>query len=132
MKVDSSNQKILNLIAQGIYDKKGKNIFVLDVRGINSMTDFFVIAEGSVDRHNKSIAEHLMEILDPIVGKPIYSEGLVNSDWIVLDYGEFVIHLFIPELREKYTLEKLWSAGSIVDVSIETKLSNLQTPLTVS
>lgn len=120
MKEKISNQKVLNLIAQAIFDKKGRNILVLNVRQISSMTDFFVIAEGSVDRHNKSIADHLVEVLEPIIGKPLYSEGLASSDWIVLDYGEFIIHLFIPELREKYCLEKLWSAGSIVDVEVKT------------
>ncbi len=111
----------LNHIAQVIYDKKGFNILVLDVVGICSMTDYFVIAEGSVDRHVKAISQAIEEQGGQRGKYPFHMEGQKEGDWIVLDYGDVVIHLFTPELRDKYRLEELWHEGKIVDVKIETR-----------
>lgn len=118
MKKDYSLHDILNTIAQTIYDKKGSNILVMDVRGVCSLTDYLVIAEGNVDRHVLSLADSIVDTLDPLIGEPSHVEGVRNPDWVVLDYTDFIIHLFIPELREKYSLEKLWKEGNIVDVKI--------------
>lgn len=108
----------LTCLAQAIYDKKGFNILVLDVRGISTMTDYFVIAEGTVDRHVKALSNSIVEEGEKYGLHPSHVEGLQESDWVVLDFSDIVIHLFIPELREKYSLEKLWNAGKIVDVPI--------------
>jgi len=110
---------VLNCIAQSIFDKKGFNILALDVRNISSMTDYFIIAEGTVDRHVKAISKAIEDALIPLGYKPWHIEGENSGDWIVIDYGDVVIHLFIPELREKYALEELWSDGKIVDVKID-------------
>lgn len=110
--------KDLERIAQAIYDKKGMNILVLDVRDICTMTDFFIIAEGTVDRHVKALSNVIMDEFTREKRNPLHAEGLQDGEWIVLDYGDFVIHLFTPELREKYALENLWSKGKIVDVKI--------------
>ncbi len=119
MKNETKELNILNKIAQAIYDKKGFNILVLNVKEISSMTDYFIIAEANVDRHVKAIAESLIDMLEPIVGPPGHIEGLHSPEWVVIDYYDFIIHLFIPEMREKYSLEKVWKAGSIVDVKIK-------------
>lgn len=112
--------KDLNQIAQVIYDKKGFNILVLDVRDICTMTDFFIIAEGTVDRHVKALSHTIIDALALEKKHPLHLEGQQDGDWVVLDYGDFIIHLFISELREKYALEKLWKKGEIVDVQINT------------
>lgn len=113
----------LNQIAQCIYDKKGFNILVLDVRGVCAMTDYFIIAEGSVDRHVRAISQ---SIQDGQTTSPFRVEGASEGDWIVLDYIDFVVHLFTPELREKYALEELWKKGKIVDVKIDTTAPDLK------
>jgi ribosome-associated protein len=113
-------KKILNKISQIIFDKKGFNILVLDVRGISTMTDYYIIAEGSVDRHVKSLCTAIKEKVEEIGLNLCHVEGERNADWVVIDCGEVVIHLFIPELREKYALEELWKKGKIVDVDILT------------
>jgi ribosome-associated protein len=115
----NSMMKYLNLIAQTIFDKKGFNILVLDVRGVSTMTDHFIIAEGTVDRHVKALSSNLVDELAKEGFHPIHVEGEQTGDWIVLDYVDFIIHLFIPELREKYALEELWKQGKVVDVKIE-------------
>lgn len=110
----------LNRIAQAIYDKKGFNILVLDVRSICSMTDYFVIAEGTVNRHVRALSQAIVDEFALRGRHPWHVEGQQESDWVVVDYSDFVIHLFTPELREKYALEELWKKGDVVDVQITT------------
>lgn len=110
--------KQLDVIAQTIFDKKGFNILVLDVRGVSTMTDYFVIAEGTVDRHVKALSRAVITMMEEAGQKPIFVEGEQLGDWIVVDYGDIVIHLFTPELRERYALESLWKNGKIVDAEI--------------
>lgn len=117
--------KDLDRIAQVIYDKKGFNILVLDVSGICTMTDFFIIAEGTVDRHVKALSHAIIDEFSGKKREPLHVEGQ-QGDWVVLDYGDFVIHLFIPELRIKYALEDLWKKGQIVDVKIDTSKPELK------
>lgn len=117
MNEDSS--VILDVIAQTIFDKKGFNTLALDVSGISSLTDFFVIAEGNVDRHVASIAKGLIDELEQMGEKPLRVEGLLHGDWVVIDLGHVIIHLFESGLREHYSLESLWPEARVVDVRID-------------
>lgn len=109
----------LNIIAQVVYDRKGFNILALDVRGLSSITDFLLIAEGNVDRHVSSIGRAIIDELDARGEDPVHAEGLGTGDWAVLDYGEVMVHIFSPGLRERYCLERLWKESKIVDLDIE-------------
>lgn len=109
----------LNAIAQVIYDKKGFNILALDVRGLSSITDFLLIAEGNVDRHVSSIGRAIIDELGERGEEPVHVEGLKTGDWAVLDYSEIVVHIFSPGLRERYSLERLWNESKIVDLDID-------------
>ena len=111
--------KFLNLVAQTIYDKKGANIMALDLRNISTLTDFFVIAEGGVDRHVKAIADVLQEEAKKHGVSVLMTEGEDTGDWCVLDFGDLIVHLFVPQLRQKYALENLWSDGKIVDLHLK-------------
>lgn len=109
----------LNAIAQVIYDKKGFNIICLDLRGLSSINDYMVIAEGNVDRHVKSIASSVIQEIRKEKGiSPYKVEGKMGGDWVVIDYLDIVVHLFMPQVREKYQLERLWSKGKIIDLEI--------------
>lgn len=110
---------LLNKIAQIIYDKKGFNIIALDVQGISSITDYLLIADGNIDRHVIAIAKSIMEELKEQGEEPVHVEGLQTGDWIVLDYVEVMIHLFMPGLRDKYQLERLWPESKIVELDID-------------
>lgn len=114
-------QKTLDSIAQAIYDKKGFNILALDVRGFSTMTDYCLIAEGNIDRHVKALSQSIQDILNDTEYELLHIDGGKTSDWLVMDYGVIVIHLFIPDLREKYALESLWKEAKIVDLQIEVK-----------
>lgn len=110
---------LLNGLAQVIYDKKGFNILALDLRGVTSLCDFFIIAEGRVDRHVKALAEEAKHYLKEQGERPMHVEGEVYGDWIVLDYGNFMVHLFTPEMRVKYSLEEMWSQSAVIDLHID-------------
>lgn len=118
----------LTAVAQAIYDKKGFNTLILDVRGISSMTDYMIIAEGSVERHVYAISQAIQEKLKGDGEYPLHVGGEKESDWIVIDYCDFIVHLFIPDLRERYAIEQLWKKSKIIDVAID-KSSPIQTKL---
>ena len=114
----SEHPQALHVAAQAIYDKKGMNIIALDVRGVSSIADYFVICEGTVDRHVKALANSVQDSLKELNWQPFHKEGEQSGDWVVLDYGEIVFHLFTPELRERYALESLWKNSKIVDLKL--------------
>ncbi len=116
MKRDSL--QTLNLIAQTLYNKKGFNLLALDVRGMSTLTDYFLIAEGNVDKHVSSLAQSVIEALKKINEIPIHVEGLSQGDWIGIDYLDIVVHLFMPAMRDKYRLEELWHMGKIVHLDL--------------
>lgn len=115
---ENSRQK-LDTAAQAIFDKKGINILALDVKGVSSLTDYVLIAEGNVDRHVIAIARGVVDVLEKQGEKPLYVEGMQSGDWIVLDYLDYMIHIFMPGLRDKYRLEEIFRDGKIVDLKLK-------------
>lgn len=109
----------LNAIAQVIFDKKGSNILAIDARNVSTMADYFIVAEGTVDRHIQSICSAIYDLRKELRQVPLNIEGQKEGNWIVIDYGDIVIHLFTPELREKYNIESLWREGKIIDLKIK-------------
>jgi ribosome-associated protein len=89
-------------------DRKAKDLLVLDLRGISSATDYFLIASGTSDTHVKSIADHVIEELKKEGVRPSHVEGLRAGRWVLIDYIDFVVHVFHPAAREFYQLERLW------------------------
>ena len=91
-------------------DKKAENLVALDLRGISSFTDFFVICSGTSEPHLKAIAGEIEERLKLDEGmRPTAVDGYPVSQWIVIDYTDVVVHIFHDEKRRFYTLEDLWS-----------------------
>lgn len=119
MRLKKTSEELLNIVAQAVYDKKGGNILALDVKGLSSITDYILIAEGNVDRHVMSIARAVIDALHEVGEDPAHVEGLQTGDWIVLDFVTIMVHLFMPGLRDKYALEKLWGESKIVDLNID-------------
>lgn len=87
---------------------KAYDVVVLDLRGISSATDFFVLASGNSDVQVKAIAEHISEELRGEGTRTSHVEGLQGGRWVLLDYIDFVVHAFHPQAREFYQLESLW------------------------
>ena len=90
-------------------EKKALDVVLLDLRKISQMTDYFLICGGYTDIHVRSVSEHVEDQLRERHGiKPWHVEGMENGRWVLLDYVDFVIHIFQPEARKFYQLEKLW------------------------
>ena len=89
-------------------DKKAEDIVVLDLRDVSSFTDFFVIMAGNSSRQNTAIYESIEQELKKTRVMPIGVEGRDQAEWILIDYGSFVVHVFSRQARGYYSLEKLW------------------------
>lgn len=114
MKRELLNQ--INRIVHILYDKKASTVIAIDVEGICSITDVFLFAAGNVERHVAALARAVIDGEKEQGQHPIHVEGLREGDWVVIDYGDLIVHLFHPEQREKYQLESLWKEGKIIDV----------------
>ena len=90
-------------------DDKAEDVVVIDVKDKGSFADYMVIASGRSDRHVGAMAEHLIEKLKANGLSSVPSEGRDRGDWVLLDAGDVIVHLFRPEVRSFYNLEKLWS-----------------------
>ncbi len=100
----------LRLIADAIFDKKGQNVVSLDLRSIDgAITDFFVVCDGSNTTQVGAIAENLAEKMKEEGLKLYRSQGEGNNFWIIQDYGNIVVHIFLKEYRDFYRLEDLWA-----------------------
>ena len=89
-------------------EKKGEDIVVLDLRDLASFTGYFVILQGNSSRQNRAIYESIEQKLKQESILPLSIEGKKNAEWILMDYGNFIIHVFSKEAREYYMLDKLW------------------------
>ncbi|HSG46756.1 MAG TPA: ribosome silencing factor [Longimicrobiales bacterium] len=89
-------------------ERKAQDVLLLDLRGISTATDHFVIASGTSDIQVKAIADHILEDLRKEGVKPAHVEGLETGRWVLLDYIDFVVHVFHPQSRSFYQLEALW------------------------
>jgi ribosome-associated protein len=89
-------------------DRKGRDALVLDLRGLSTATDFFLLVTGTSDIHVRSVAEHLIDELKKTGVRPNHVEGLRAGRWVLIDYIDFVVHVFHPAAREFYQLEHLW------------------------
>lgn len=89
-------------------ERKAADVVVLDLRGISSATDFFVLCSGTSDIHVRAVAEHLIEELKGEGTRAGHVEGLEGGRWVLVDYIDFVVHVFHPSARDFYQLETLW------------------------
>src|SRR5947199_6750233 len=104
----------LRVVTAAVADGKAIDPVVLDLRGLTAAADYFVIVSGTSDAHVRGMAEHLMDALAPRGVVPHHVEGLTQGRWVLLDYVDFVVHVFHPELREFYQLERLWSDAPVL------------------
>jgi ribosome-associated protein len=103
--------------AQILLDNKANDVVLLDLRPVSDMTDFFIVASGTSDTHVRASAGHVMETLKK-EGIPVHSvEGMEQGRWVLLDYVDFVVHVFHPTLRSFYQLERLWGDAPAVAVT---------------
>ncbi len=110
---------IIKLIVKWADDKKGENISILDVRGLSVFTDFFIIISATSVPHLQAIARELaFKLKKESKRLPLYPYDENDDKWILMDYGDFVIHIFLPEVREFYDLENLWYEAKRIEVNL--------------
>jgi ribosome-associated protein len=98
-----------------IADKKGSDIVLLDIRPVSLLADYFIICSGDSERQVKAILDETLErVKKEAEVVPLSVEGGASSGWVLIDYGDVIIHIFSPNQREYYSLEKLWSEATMV------------------
>jgi ribosome-associated protein len=113
----ASIEALVRLAAKAAADKKATDVLALDVAETLVVTDYFLIATGANDRQVHAIADSIEDALREAGARPIGREGERELKWVLLDYGDFVVHVFQPDEREFYRLEKLWSDAARLDLS---------------
>lgn len=98
------------------FDKKAQQATVLDLRPAHAFTDAFVICSGQTSRQVKAIVEAIEGSLKKAGVRPSHLEGLERSEWVLLDYFDFVVHVFTPDTRAFYGLERLWGSAEVLDI----------------
>jgi ribosome-associated protein len=98
-------------------DNKANDVVLLDLHGVTDMTDYFIVASGTSDTHVRSVAQHVVESLRKDGVRVQSVEGLAQGRWVLLDYVDFVVHVFHPSLRAFYQLERLWGDAPALAVS---------------
>ena len=100
-------------------DFKANDVVVLGLEGVTDMTDYFVIASGTSDTHVRALGEHIQEELGKAGARAHHVEGMQQGRWVLLDYVDFVVHLFHPSLRNFYQIERLWSDAEVIPVTAQ-------------
>lgn len=109
---DGLPRQIVELVESSLDDDKAEDIVIIDLDGKSTIADYMIVASGRSSRQVGSMADHLSERLKKAGLGPVKIEGRVNGDWVLLDAGDVIVHLFRPEVRAFYNIEKMWDASS--------------------
>jgi len=110
LKARPEADETLNLILSRLDDMKAEDTITIDLRGKSSMTDYMVVTSGRANRHVGAIADNVTKGLKESGIAAPHVEGLPNCDWVLIDSGDVIVHVFRPEVREFYNLEKMWTS----------------------
>lgn len=100
--------------AQAALGKRAVDLVVLDVQGLSSVTDYFLVCSGKSTTHLQTITEAIRDELKDVGVRPRHAEGLADSGWVLLDYGDVLVHVFLEPTRLYYALERLWGDAPLV------------------
>ncbi len=109
-KIESSSlDEEVKTVIKILFEKKAENIVVLELKEISDVTDYMIICSGGSTRQNKALADEIKRGLKKDQRRKFFNfEGTEKADWVLLDYVNFIVHIFLPEHRDKFSLEKLW------------------------
>lgn len=115
--MDTKSKEMVKLAVTALEDKKAEDVKVIDITGVSVLADYFVIASGT----NKSQVQALVDNVEEVLGRAGYEcrqvEGYRTANWILLDYGDIIVHIFDAENRLFYDLERIWRDGKLMDAS---------------
>ena len=109
----------VSIVAQAMYDKKAKNIIALDISEITSLGDYFVICSCSSDAQLRACCDEIEEKMSEIGIEPTHKEGYSGGTWILMDYGDIIVHIMLEETREFYSLERLWTDAKEITLDLK-------------
>jgi ribosome-associated protein len=109
----------VKLVARAAEEKKAQDLLVLRLAEITTFTDYFIICSGTSSRQVQAIADEIMGQLRKGGVRPLSTEGYANAEWILLDYGSFIVHVFSDNARRFYDLERLWSDAERIEIEAE-------------
>ena len=118
LKAQTDADKTLNLILSRLDDMKAEETITIDLRGKSAFSDYMIVTSGRANRHVGAIAENVAKGLKEAGIQNIHIEGLPNCDWVLIDSGDVIVHVFRPEVREFYNLERLWTQGPTAATAI--------------
>jgi ribosome-associated protein len=103
-----------------LLDRKGNDVVLLSLKGVSDMTDYFLIASGTSDTHVRALGNAVVEDMKKETGQMAHHvEGLSQGRWVLLDYVDFVVHVFHPTLRNFYQIERLWADAEVIPVTAD-------------
>lgn len=111
LNVENNLQRVLS----SLDDSKAEDVVTIDLRGRSPLADYMVIASGGSQRHVSALADHLLYAMKDCNKGQTRVEGLSECDWVLIDLGDIIVHLFRPETREFYNLEKMWNTSEAGD-----------------
>ena len=113
-----ASSRALDIVLASLEDSKAEDIVSIDIHRKSSLGDFMVIASGRSNRHVAAVADHLIKALKDAGLGQARVEGLPGADWVLIDAGDIIVHVFRPEIREFYNIEKMWQAPDLEDETI--------------
>jgi len=113
-----ASSRALNTVLASLEDSKAENIVPIDIQGKSSLGDHMVIASGRSHRHVAAVADHLLKALKDAGFGGARVEGLASADWVLIDSGDVIVHVFRPEVRDFYNLEKMWLAPDLEEETL--------------
>lgn len=114
----ADSEHLLELISEGLLEKKAKDIKILDVRQLTTLTDFFVVCHGTSETQIRAIANSALQKVKESAGESAWKqEGMDARRWIILDYVNVVVHIFSEEKRQYYGIERMWNDAVITEVT---------------
>ena len=115
-----SSRELVTLAADAIAEKKGESLTVLDLSEISPIADYFLICSGNNSRQVRSISEEIERQLKEFWDiSPKSVEGLSDANWVLMDYVDFIVHIFMPETRNFYSLERLWADATRLELATQ-------------
>lgn len=124
MNADLAPETLCDLLAESLDDGKAEDIRVLDVRGMTSIADFMIVASGRSSRQVKALKDRVLEAARDRNLRPLGVEGENTGEWILMDFGDVIVHTMRPETRDFYQLEKLWERRADRTLTEETALDS--------
>jgi ribosome-associated protein len=110
--------RALQTVLASLDDSKAENIVTIDIQGKTTLGDYMVVASGRSHRHVTAVADHLLTALKDAGFGNARVEGMASADWVLIDSGDIIVHVFRPEIREFYGIEKMWQAPDLEDETI--------------